>query len=163
MGLHPVSIELGEVILEDQNISAEKEELAAQLAGFGFELLDDKKSQIIIKIKAAIVELVHNDDNDTHTNLSNYLVRQLQLDYSSMSKLFSEVEGITIEKYYIAQKIEKVKELLTYDELTLSEIAHRLNYSSTQYLSSQFKRVTGLSPTRFKQLKDNARKPLDEV
>jgi len=106
---------------------------------------------------------VHHQDNHAKTNLSDVLSSQLHHDYNSLSNLFSEVEGTTIEKYFIAQKIEKVKELLVYDELSLSEIAFRLNYSSVAYLSNQFKKVTGLTPSHFRQIREDKRKPLDEV
>ena len=129
----------------------------------GFELIDDKKSRIIEKIKNIIIELVHHQNNDAKTNLSDVLSSQLHHDYNYLSNLFSEIEGTTIEKYFIAQKIEKVKELLVYDELSLSEIAFRLNYSSVAYLSNQFKKVTGLTPSYYKQIRDDKRKPLDKV
>ncbi|MEA4982682.1 MAG: AraC family transcriptional regulator, partial [Paludibacter sp.] len=133
------------------------------LIPYGFQLIDDKKSRIIEKVKNTIVDLVHLHDNNIQTNLSDVLSDALHLDYKYLSNIFSEVEGTTIEKYFIAQKIEKVKELLVYDELSLSEIALRLNYSSVAYLSNQFKKVTGLTPSHFKQVGENKRKPLDQV
>src|SRR5690606_28337477 len=129
----------------------------------GFEVIDDRKSLIIEKIKNIIIDLVHHQDNDTKSNLSDVLSSKLHHDYNYLSNLFSEIEGTTIEKYFIAQKIEKVKELLVYDELSLSEIAFRLNYSSVAYLSNQFKKVTGLTPSHFKQIREDKRKSLDEV
>ncbi|KKX47548.1 AraC family transcriptional reguator [Sphingobacterium sp. IITKGP-BTPF85] len=137
--------------------------MVAALDPLGFEVIDDKKCRIIERIKNIIIELVHNRDSDIKTNLSDVLSNKLHHDYNYLSNLFSEVEGTTIEKYFIAQKIEKVKELLVYDELSLSEIAFRLNYSSVAYLSNQFKKVTGLTPSHFKQIKEDKRKPLDEV
>ena len=126
-------------------------------------MIDDKKSRIIEKIKNIIIDLVHHQDNEAKTNLSDVLSNELHHDYNYLSNLFSEVEGTTIEKYFIAQKIERVKELLVYDELSLSEIAFQLNYSSVAYLSNQFKKTTGLTPSHFKQIKEEKRKPLDEV
>jgi len=157
------NIKLGEVTLEKEPTPKEKEKLAEVLIPLGFELIDDKKSRVIEKIKNVIIDLVHYQDNDNKNNLSDILSRELHQDYNYLSNLFSEVEGTTIEKYFIAQKIEKVKELLVYDELSLSEIAFRLNYSSVAYLSNQFKKVTGLTPSHFKQIKEDKRKPLDEV
>ena len=163
LGLHPTQIELGEIVLQENDISAVKEKLILELQSFGFDLLNDKKTQTIEKIKSLIIDLVQNKDSSIEVTLSEYLSRELLQEYNSMSNLFSEVEGITIEKYYILQKIEKVKELLVYDELTLSEIADKLNYSSVAYLSNQFKKITGLTPSHFKKLKERKRKPLDEV
>ncbi len=156
-------IKLGEVILEKEPIPEEKDKLSKALISLGFELINDKKSRIIEQIKNIIIDLVHHQDNDIKVNLSDVLSKKLHHDYNYISNLFSEVEGITIEKYFIAQKIEKVKELLVYDELSLSEIAFRLNYSSVAYLSTQFKKVTGLTPSHFKQIREDKRKPLDEV
>lgn len=157
------NITLGEVTMEKELSLEERKILDKTLTKLGFEIIDDKKSRIIEQIKNVIIEQVHYNDDDAKTNLSDVLVSNLYHDYNYLSNLFSEVEGTTIEKYFIAQKIEKVKELLVYDELTLSEIAFRLNYSSVAYLSNQFKRVTGLTPSHFKQIKDDKRKPLDEV
>lgn len=126
-------------------------------------MIDDKKSQLIEKIKNTIVELVHYSEDQLETNLSEHISKKLHHDYNYLSNLFSEVEGTTIEKYLIAQKIERVKELLKYDELSLSEIADRLGYSSVAYLSNQFKKVTGLTPSYFKQPGENNRKPLDKI
>jgi AraC-like DNA-binding protein len=163
LGLPVQSIRLGEVQLDSEPPAAAKKQLEQVLLGLGFELIDDKKSRIIEKIKTLIIELVHQQDNDTKTNLSALLSDKLHHEYNYLSNLFSEVEGSTIEKYFIAQKIEKVKELLVYDELSLSEIAFRLNYSSVAYLSNQFKKVTGLTPSHFRQIREDKRKPLDQV
>lgn len=163
LGLEPKDIGLGEVILERKLSSPEKARLQGALGPLGFELIDDKRSRIIEGIKKEVINLVHRRDNDIKTNLSDHLSRALDHDYSQLSKLFTEVEGTTLEKYFIAQKIERVKELLVYDELSLSEIAHRLNYSSAAYLSNQFKRVTGLTPSHFKELGQERRIPLDKV
>jgi len=163
MGLKVLSVDLGEVTL-DRKLT-DKERLLADeiLQKSGFSIIDDRKSQIIVKIKTLIVELVHQHNNELKVNLSDYLCSHLDHDYNYLSTLFSAIEGTTIEKFYIAQKIEKVKELLRYDELTLSEIAWQLNYSSVAHLSKQFKKATGLTPGFFKNMKSNRRKPLDEV
>ena len=163
LGIGVKSIKLGEVILEKELTSDEKESLDKILLDLGFEIIDDKKSRIIEKIKNLIINLVHHQDSETKINLSELLSNELHHDYNYLSNLFSEVEGTTIEKYFIAQKIEKVKELLVYDELSLSEIAFRLHYSSVAYLSNQFKKVTGLTPSHFKKIRKDRRKPLDEV
>lgn len=163
LGLHPLSVELGIVTLPDKITDEIYRSVKESLEPFGFELIDDKKSQTIEQIKDTIIELVHYNDNDSKVNLSDYLVSKLHRDYSSLSKLFSEVTNTTIEKYLIAQKIERAKELLVYGELSLNEIADKLNYSSAAYLSAQFKSVTGLTPSNFKKIKENKRKPLDEI
>ncbi|MEN3324948.1 AraC family transcriptional regulator [Mariniflexile soesokkakense] len=156
-------VNLGEVKLLDDISTEEKQLIATELEQYGFSIIDDKKSKIIEKIKTLIVELVHQQDNDIKTNLSTYLTNHLNHDYNYITNLFSEVEGTTIEKYFIAQKIERVKELLVYGELTLNEISYLLNYSTVSHLSNQFKKITGLTPRHFKDIKSNKRKPLDEV
>lgn len=163
LGIISKNVKLGEVTLEKELSEAQKKVLDETLVPLGFELIDDKKSRIIEGIKNVIIDLVHYRDNDAKANLSDILGKKLNHDYNYLSNLFSEVEGTTIEKYFIAQKIEKVKELLVYDELSLSEIAIRLNYSSVAYLSNQFKKVTGLTPSHFKQIREDKRKPLDKV
>ncbi|MES2329819.1 MAG: AraC family transcriptional regulator [Bacteroidota bacterium] len=163
LGLAAKNIKLGEVTLERELTKEERDKLEKTLVPLGFEVIDDRKSRIIEKIKNIIIDLVHHQDNDAKTNLSDVLSNELHHDYNYLSSLFSEVEGTTVEKYFIAQKIEKVKELLVYDELSLSEIAIRLNYSSVAYLSNQFKKVTGLTPSHFKQIREDKRKPLDKV
>jgi AraC-like DNA-binding protein len=163
LGYKPVSVELGEVEIEQEMTGEDMQKLIAALQQHGFDLIDDRKSRLIERIKTLIVQLVHEKQNDLKINLSDYLSANLNHDYHYVSNLFSEVEGTTIEKYYIAQKIERVKELLVYDELSLSEIAHQLNYSSAAYLSNQFKKVTGLTPGHFKNIRSVKRKPLDEV
>lgn len=163
MGIKPLMVDLGEVTLENDLHVEQKQAVDNKLQEFGFAVIDDKKSRLIEKIKSLIIELVHKHDNKLNINLSDYLSSRLNHDYTYMTNLFSEVEGTTIEKYYIAQKIEKVKELLVYDELSLSEIAFLLNYSSVSHLSNQFKKVTGLTPSYFKNLRSEKRKPLDKV
>jgi AraC-like DNA-binding protein len=162
-GLHTISVELGEVEIVETLNDDTKNELAVHLKLFGFEIIDDKKSRTIDKIKTLIIDLVHNKNNEIKTNLSDFLVSHLMQDYNTLSNLFSEVENTTIEKFFISQKIEKVKELLIYDEMNLSEIAFMLNYSSVAYLSNQFKKVTGFSPTYFKQLKVKKRKQIEDL
>jgi len=163
LGLEVERIKLGEVALAREPMGAEKPALQEALAQLGFELIGDKKSQTIERIKTVIIRLVHHPSSEAKHNLSEILAKELRQDYSHLSNLFSGVEGITIEKYFIAQRIEKVKELLVYDELSLGEIAFRLNYSSPAYLSNQFKKVTGLTPSHFKRVKEKKRKPLDKV
>jgi len=157
------NIKLGEVVFENELSEEQKTTIDKALSPLGFELIDDKKSRIIEKIKNTIIQLVHHQDSGLKNNLSEVLSQELQHDYNYLSNLFSEIEGTTIEKYFIAQKIERVKELLVYDQLSLSEIAFQLNYSSVAYLSNQFKKVTGLTPSHFKQIKENKRKPLDQL
>ena len=159
----PVRISLGEVETAHPIQENELEKLRKELVSYGFELIDDTKSQLIEKIKNTIVQSVHHSNEDLKINYSEYIESHLNRDYAYLSSLFSEVEGTTIEKYIILQKIERVKELLVYDELTLSEIAYQMGYSNVAYLSNQFKKVTGLTPSHFKQVKENKRKPLDKI
>lgn len=163
LGLHPLSIELGEVEIKESSIDKIRAELLHNLQSLGFDLIDDKKSKTIEKIKNLIIDLVQNKNNQISTNLSDYLSEALRQDYSTLSNLFSEVESTTIEKYFINQKIEKVKELLMYDEMTLNEIAFLLNYSSVAHLSNQFKKITGFSPSYFKKLKDKNRRQIEDL
>ena len=163
LGLQPLAVELGMVELAENLTDNQKNDLARNLLTLGFELIDDKKSQTVEKIKNLIVELVHYQNNDLKVNLSGYLAQELGQEYHLLSSLFSEVEHLTIEQYFISQKIEKTKELLTYNELTLSQIADQLNYSSVAYLSNQFKKITGFTPTNFKQLKGNRRQQLEDL
>ena len=163
LGHPPVRISLGEVETGKSLLPDELEKLRKKLVGYGFELIDDSKSQLIEKIKNTIIQVVHHSNEDSKENHSSYIESHLNRDYAYLSTLFSEVEGTTIEKFIIHQKIERVKELLVYNELTLSEIADKMGYSNVAYLSSQFKKVTGLTPSHFKQVKENKRKSLDEV
>ena len=163
LGLHVLSLELGEVEVENSISQKTKLEINKTLQQFGFALIDDKKSKIIEKIKTLIIELIYTKSGKLVTNFSDFLTEHLNKDYNSVSRLFSEVEGITIEKYFIAQKIERVKELLVYDELSLTEIADQLNYSSVAHLSAQFKKVTGFTPSYFKEIKEKKRSTLDAV
>ena len=164
MGYSVGSIELGEVNLIDNLKEKDIDQIRQVLLDNGFELIDDRKSQIINRIKTIIIEYIHYDrEKPEYVNLSDLLAKELAHDYSYLSNLFSSVEGITIEKYLIQQKIEKVKELLVYDELSLNEISYLLGYSSVQHLSNQFKKITGLTPSYFKNIKNIKRKPLDKV
>ena len=163
LGIAANNRKLGEITLKKDLTTKEREELENVLDPLGFQVIDDKKSRMIEKIKNVIIDLVHHQDNDAKTNLSDVLSDALHHDYNYLSNLFSDIEGTTIEKYFIAQKVEKIKELLVYDELSLSEIADRMNYSSVAYLSNQFKKVTGLTPSHFKQIREDKRKPLDKV
>lgn len=156
-------VALGEVEADDETLKEQIQQFSSNLNGLGFELLDDSRQQLIEKIKNTIIKHVHyNEDDNLHT-FSAILSERLHRDYSYLSSLFSEVEGTTIEKYIINQKIEKVKELIIYDQLNLSEIAYKLGYSSVAHLSAQFKKVTGLTPSHFKQVGQNKRKPLDKI
>jgi len=161
--LHPISVNLGEVEIQETLTTEELTTLDSSLKSVGFELIDDKKSQSIEKIKNAIVKLVHHSDYHLKTNLSEFITSQISQDYHYLSNLFSEVEGTTIEKYFITQRIERAKELIVYDELSLSEIADQLGYSSTAYLSNQFKKITGFTPSYFKSLKEHKRKNIEEL
>jgi len=164
LGFTVKTIELGEVILNEKLSENDLTQITRVLIENGFELIDDRKSQIINRIKTLIIEYIHYDrEKPEHVNLSDFLAKEIRHDYSYLSNLFSSVEGITIEKYLINQKIEKVKELLVYDELTLSEISYQLGYSSVQHLSNQFKKITGLTPSHFKKIKNKKRNPLDKV
>ncbi len=163
-GLHPLSIELGEVVIKEDAISKEQQlQLAKNFQQLGFELLDDKRKKIIEQIKTFIIQNIHYSNQLPQKNYSELIAENLHHDYSFLSKLFSETEGITIEQYIINQKIEKVKELLVYDEKSLSEIAFETGYSSVAHLSSQFKKITGITPTTFKQSGIHHRKTLDAV
>ena len=161
--LPTISVELGEVELQNTITEDQKKELLNHLHTLGFDLIDDKKSKTIEKIKTLIIDLVHHKNNELKTNLSDYLAKNLNQDYNSLSNLFSEVENTTIEKYFISQKIEKVKELIIYNELSLSEIADILNYSNVAHLSNQFKKVTGFTPTYFRQLKNKKRIQIENL
>lgn len=158
------NVDLGQVELVHEPSAEQLQELREHLQKQGFELLDDKKTKTVERIKTEIVSLIHGKDaEEFNLKLSAMLEEKIGIDYHYLSSLFSSVEGITIEKYAILQRIEKVKELLMYDEKSLSEIAYEMGYSSVQHLSQQFKKVTGLTPSHFKNLKENKRKPLDKI
>ncbi len=163
LGLHFIVVDLGEVEVKE-NITAEQhEQLKIALSASGLELMEDKKAALIEKIKGVIVEMVHYSGETPKTNFSNYLSEKLNYDYTYLSNLFSESTGITIEHFIIAHKIERVKELLLYNELNLTEISYMLNYSSVAHLSNQFKKVTGLTPSFFKKIKQKKRNTLENV
>ena len=153
LGLHYSSVELGEAEIMEDLSPEQLDRLSIALEKTGLELMDDKKSILVEKIQAVIIELVHYNEEQIKITLSDYLSEKLNHNYSHLANLFSEVKGITIEQFYLTYKIEKVKEFLVYDKLSLTEIAFRLNYSSVAHLSNQFKRMTGLTPSHFKTLK----------
>jgi AraC-like DNA-binding protein len=163
LGLHYVILELGCVEIMSDLTEVQRQQLQATLQRAGLELIDDKKAMLIEKIKNVIIEMVHYTDEFPKVNYSDYISEKLGLDYTHLSKLFSEIKGITIEHFIIAHKIERVKELLLYDELNLTQISYIMNYSSVSHLSKQFKKVTGLTPSFFKQLKDKKRIALENV
>ena len=164
IGLTPLQVELGEVVLKEDSLGGQQErQLSDNLKALGFELIDDKRKKLIEKIKTLIVESVHYNKHPSNKNYSSLISDHLHHEYSYLSKLFSETEGVTIEQFIISQKIEKAKELLVYDEMSLSEIAAELNYSSVAHLSAQFKKITGLTPSEFKKSGIHHRKTLDSI
>lgn len=157
--LDPISVHLGEIDFGQLCLTTSQiSDIKKKIEPLGFELLDDKKGQIIEKIKNIIIEFVHKGTEPVHIKFSEYLKKQVPYDYNYLSNLFSSTEGITIEQYLIHQKIEKAKEFIVYDELNFSEISYRLGYSSVAHLSTQFKKVTGLTPSKFRELKDVKRR-----
>ncbi len=163
LGLHPLLVDLGEVEIEEQLSDEEMVSVHKSLQQYGFALIDNKKTQLVEKVKNSIVELVHYSDEEIKINFSKYISLKLHYDYSYLSSLFTESENISIEKYFIAQKIERAKELIMYDEFSLSEIAFKLYYRSVSHLSKQFKKVTGFTPTHFKRLKQNVRQGIENL
>mgnify|MGYP000134072566 CR=1 FL=1 len=163
LGLHYGVVELGEVEIQENITEKQRDQLKSALLKSALELMDDKKAILIEKIKSVIVEMVHYEDEVPRVKNSDYISEKLKHDYTYLANLFSEATGITIEHFVIAHKIEKVKELLLYDELNLTQIAYQLNYSSVAHLSNQFKKVTGLTPSFFKHLKDKRRGTLEDV
>ena len=163
LGLHFVVVDLGEVDLMEELTSEQREKLSAALQESGLELMDDKRAVLIEKIKTVIIEMVHHSEEMIKVNFSDYLSEKLKHDYTYMANLFSETQGMTIAQFIISHKIERIKELIIYDELNITEIAWKMNYSSVAHLSNQFKKVTGLSPSHFKQLKEKRRCPIDEI
>jgi len=163
LGLHFIVVDLGEVEIME-NISADQRMLlTSTLRNSGLELMDDRKAVLIEKIKNAIIEMVHHTNEGIKMNFSAFLSEKLNYDYTYLANLFSEVQGTTIEQFIISHKIERIKELIIYDELNITEIAWKMNYSSVAHLSNQFKKVTGLSPSHFKQLKEKRRSPIEEI
>ncbi|MGD9992311.1 MAG: helix-turn-helix domain-containing protein [Salinivirgaceae bacterium] len=163
LGIHYSSVTIGEANTMDELNSEQLAQLDRNLKFAGLELMDNKKSILVESIKLAIIDLVHYTDEQIKVNLSDYLSEKLEFNYTYMANLFSEVKGITIEKFYLQHKIEKVKELIVYNELSLSEIAFKMHYSSAAHLSNQFKKFTGLTPSHFKKLKNIRRKTLEEL
>ncbi|RDV16825.1 helix-turn-helix domain-containing protein [Pontibacter diazotrophicus] len=164
LGYTVLQVSLGEAEIATTGKEADLEEIRTVMRDNGFELLDDRKTKLIEQVKLAIIELVHQgEEAELQVNTSDYIAGKLGLDYNYLSNLFSSFEGITIEKYLILQRIERVKELLVYNELSLKEIAYKLGYSSVAHLSNQFKKVTGLTPSHFKQVKTEKRKTIDKV
>jgi len=163
LGLHFIVVDLGEVEIMENISVDQRKQLRMALLTSGLDLIDDTKAVLIEKIKTIIVDLVHHSDGKIKTNLSDYLTEKLDYDYTYMSNLFSEVQGITIEQFFIKHKIELIKELMTYGELTITEIAWKMNYSSVSHLSNQFKKVTGFPPSHYKHVKDKRRSPIEEI
>jgi AraC-like DNA-binding protein len=163
LGLHFIVVDLGEVEIMEKISPDQRQELAIALHESGLELMDDKRAVLIERIKNAIVETVHHTNETIKENFSDFLSKKLDHDYTYLANLFSEVQGTTIEQFMISHKIERIKELIIYDELTITEIAWKLNYSSVAHLSNQFKKVTGLTPSHFKQMKDKRRSPIEEI
>lgn len=163
LGLHFMVVDLGEVEIMEDISPEQRAQLKADLLLSGLELLEDRKGILIERIKNAVVEMVHYSDENLKMNFSDYLSEKLHYDYTYLANLFSEVQGSTIGQFIIAHKIERIKELIIYGELNISEIAWKMNYSSVAHLSHQFKKATGLTPTHFKQLKDKRRSPIEEV
>jgi len=163
LGLHCTIVELGEAEIMETITTAQRDQIQIALMRSGLELMDDKKSMLIQKIKNVIIELVHYSEEPLRVKFSEYLSQKLNYDYTYLANIFSEVQGTTIEKFIISHKIERVKELLVYDQLNLSEIAHLMHYSSVSHLSTQFKKVTGLTPSHFKIIKKKRRNMLDDL
>ena len=163
LGLEFTNVKIGEANIKGKVPEEILKQLDVELRKSGLQLMDDKKSILVEKIKGAIIEQVHYTEDQIKVNLSDYLSEQLNHDYTYLANLFSEVKGITIEKFYLTHKIEKVKELIVYDELNLSEIAYKMHYSSVAHLSNQFKKFTGLTPSHFKALKNKRRDTLENV
>lgn len=163
LGLHFVLVDLGEVDIMETLTPEQKEQLQIALNVSGLELMDDKKAMLIEKIKNAIIEIVHYSNELPSVNFSDYISEKLNLDYTYLSNIFSEVQGTTIQQFLIVHKIERVKELLMYDELNLTEISYKMQYSSVAHLSNQFKKITGLSASQFQKLKHKTRRPIEEI
>jgi AraC-like DNA-binding protein len=163
LGLHFIVVDLGEVEIMETISVDQREKLKLSLIDSGLELMDDKRAVLIEKIKNTIIEMIHHSDEMIKTNFSDYLSEKLNHDYTYLANLFSEVQGTTIEHFIINHKIERIKELIIYDELNITEIAWKMNYSSVAHLSNQFKKVTGLSPSHFKQLKDKRRSQIEDI
>ena len=163
LGFHFILVDLGEVDIMEDITAEQREQLNNELLKSGLELMDNKRAILIERIKNVIIELVHHSDEELKVNFSEYLSGKLNHDYTYLANLFSEVQGTTINHFLMLHKVERIKELIIYDELSISEIAWKMNYSSVAHLSNQFKKVTGVSPSHFKQLKNKRRKPIEEI
>lgn len=163
LGLHFILVELGEIeIMEDMSDDL-RSIFKAALHESGLELIDDKRAVLIERVNSIIIEMIHHSDELPKANMSDILSTKLNYNYTYLANLFSEVQGTTIEQFVILHKVERIKELIIYDELNITEIAWKMNYSSVAHLSNQFKKITGLSPTHFKQLKDKRRSPIEDL
>lgn len=163
LGLHFIVVDLGEVDIMENISAAQREQIKIALYNTGLELMDDKRAILIEKIKNTVIEMIHHSDEVIKVNFSHYLSEKLNHDYTYLANLFSDVQGTTIEQFIIAHKTERIKELIIYGELNVTEIAWKMNYSSVAHLSNQFKKMTGLSPSHFKKLKDKKRSPIEEI
>ena len=163
LGLHFVVIDLGEIEIMEELSDLQREELKTALLNSGLELMDDKRAVLIEKIRSVIIKMIHYADEMPKVKYSEYISEKLNYDYTYLSNLFSEVKGVTIQQFIIMHKIERAKELMLYDELNLTEISYRLQYSSVAHLSNQFKKITGLTPSEFKHLKTRHRDPIEEI
>lgn len=163
LGLHFVVVDLGEVDIMEDIDEKQREQLKAGLTAVGLELMDDKKAVLIEKIISVVIEMIHYSEELPKVNYSDYISQKLNYDYTYLSNLFSEIRGVTLQQFIITHKIERVKELLLYEELNLTEISYKMNYSSVAHLSNQFKKVTGLTPSQFKNLKEKIRIPIEEI
>lgn len=163
LGLHFIVVDLGEVEIMEDITPEQRHQLNTALISSGLELMEDKKAILIEKIKNVITEMIHHTDEAIKINYSDFISEKLDYDYTYLSNLFSEIKGITIQQFIIINKIERAKELLLYDELNLTEISYKLHYSSVAHLSNQFKKITGLTPSHFKQLKNRKRSPIEDI
>lgn len=163
LGLHFIIVDLGVVDIMENISATQRELLKVNLLESGLELMDDKRAILIEKVKNVIIEMIHYAEEPIKVTFSEYLSEKLNQNYTYLANLFSEVQGITIEQFMILHKVERIKELIIYDELNITEIAWKMNYSSVAHLSTQFKKVTGLSPSHFKLLKDKRRNPIEEL
>jgi len=163
LGLHFIVVDLGVVEIMETITNEKRLQLKEALQLSGLELMEDKKAILIEKIKTTIVQMIHHSEDVSKVNFSNYLAEKLEHNYTYLANLFSEVQGTTIEQFIILHKVERIKELIIYGEQNITEIAWKMNYSSVAHLSSQFKKVTGLSPSHFKQLKVKRRNPIENI
>lgn len=163
LGLHFVFVDLGEVEIMENLSEEQLEQLKAELNRSGLELMDDKRAVLIEKIKKTIIEMIHHTDVEAKINFSDFLSKKLGHNYTYLANIFSEVQGTTIEQFVILHKVERIKELILYGELNITEIAWKMNYSSVAHLSNQFKKMTGLTPSHFKQLKNKKRNPIEDI